>query len=66
MFIFYNSQKEEHVEDGNRTSDASSAIRLAKDCDWSDTKTAEMVGFKARSVIGGYWMQVLAHKLARR
>lgn len=34
--------------------------------DWSDTKTAEMVGFKARSVIGGYWMQVLAHKLARR
>ena len=28
--------------------------------DWSDTKTARMVGFKARSVIGGYWMRVLA------
>jgi len=31
--------------------------------DWSDTKTARMVGFKARSVIGGYWMRVLADKL---
>ena len=31
--------------------------------DWSDTKTAQMVGFKARSVIGGYWMRVLADKL---
>ena len=31
--------------------------------DWSDTKTANMVGFKARSVIGGYWMRVLADKL---
>ena len=31
--------------------------------DWSDTKTAKMVGFKARSVIGGYWMRVLAEKL---
>ena len=31
--------------------------------DWSDTKTARMVGFKARSVIGGYWMRVLAEKL---
>ena len=31
--------------------------------DWSDTKTAQMVGFKARSVIGGYWMRVLAEKL---
>ena len=27
--------------------------------DWHDTKTAAMVGFKARSVIGGYWMRVL-------
>lgn len=27
--------------------------------DWHDTKTSEMVGFKARSVIGGYWMRVL-------
>ncbi len=31
--------------------------------DWHDTKTAAMVGFKARSVIGGYWMRVLAEKL---
>lgn len=31
--------------------------------DWSDTKTAKMVGFKARSVIGGYWMKVLMDKL---
>lgn len=31
--------------------------------DWSDTKTARMVGFKARSVIGGYWMRVLEQKL---
>jgi len=33
--------------------------------DWSDTKTGEMVGFKARSVIGGYWMRVLAKKLGK-
>ena len=31
--------------------------------DWSDTKTARMVGFKARSVIGGYWMRVLTQRL---
>ncbi len=31
--------------------------------DWHDTKTAAMVGFKARSVIGGYWMRVLVEKL---
>lgn len=30
--------------------------------DWSETKTGLMVGFKARSVIGGYWMKVLADK----
>ena len=30
--------------------------------DWSDTKTGKMVGFKARSVIGGYWMKVLMDK----
>ena len=30
--------------------------------DWYDTKTGRMVGFKARSVIGGFWMQVLMDK----
>lgn len=33
--------------------------------DWSETKTGVMVGFKARSVIGGYWMKVLADKLLK-
>ena len=33
--------------------------------DWYDTKTARMVGFKARSVIGGFWMKVLADKLQK-
>lgn len=32
--------------------------------DWYDTKTGLMVGFKARSVIGGYWMRVLVDMLA--
>ena len=31
--------------------------------DWYDTKTGFMVGFKARSVIGGHWMRVLVDKL---
>jgi hypothetical protein len=31
--------------------------------DWYDTKTGRMVGFKARSVIGGFWMRVLEEKL---
>ena len=31
--------------------------------DWYDTKTAKMIGFNARSVIGGHWMKVLADKL---
>ena len=30
--------------------------------DWYDTKTGLMVGFKARSVIGGHWMRVLVDK----
>ena len=33
--------------------------------DWYDTKTAKMVGFKARSVIAGHWMRVLAEKLGK-
>ena len=31
--------------------------------DWYDTKTGLMAGFKARSVIGGFWMRVLEEKL---
>ena len=34
--------------------------------DWYDTKTGLMVGFKARSVIGGFWMKVLDDKLANQ
>ncbi len=34
--------------------------------DWHDTKTANMVGFKARSVVAGYWMKVLADRLAEK
>jgi len=34
--------------------------------DWYDTKTGLMVGFKARSVIGGFWMRVLTEKYADR
>ena len=30
--------------------------------DWHDTITGRMTGFKARSVIGGYWMRVLMNK----
>lgn len=34
--------------------------------DWYDTKTGLMVGFKARSVVGGFWMKVFADKLAEK
>ena len=34
--------------------------------DWSETKLGTMVGFKARSVIGGYWMRVLSNKLGSK
>jgi hypothetical protein len=30
--------------------------------DWYDTKTAQMVAFRARSVVGGFWMRVLMDK----
>ena len=32
--------------------------------DWHHTDSGKWVGFKARSVIGGYWMQVLMNKLS--
>ena len=31
--------------------------------DWYDTKTGLMVGFKARSVIGGFWMKELMDRM---
>ena len=34
--------------------------------DWHDTKTGKMTGFKARSVIGGYWMKVLIDKVQNK
>ena len=34
--------------------------------DWHDTKTGKMTGFKARSVIGGYWMKVLINKVQNK
>lgn len=34
--------------------------------DWHETISGKMVGFKARSVIGGYWMKVFADKLLNK
>ena len=33
--------------------------------DWHETMTGKMVGFKARSVIGGYWMKVFLDKILK-
>jgi hypothetical protein len=34
--------------------------------DWHETTDGKMVGFKARSVIGGYWMKVFSDKMLKQ